>query len=219
MSRYFKFLLFPILIVSVLSCKSKATEPREDVRVIYLNGPSSVGKSVLVRALQEKLDEPYLHAGIDRVIAMMPEKINHWWGEPAEEGFSWKEIEGPEGERMYELQKGPYAERVIELNRQLVLTMLENGHNVIIDDISFGKEEVDKWRELLKNYTVLYVGLHAPLDVIEERERARGDRLPGSTRWQYDHVHVGNTYDLDIDTYHQTLEENVELILEKIPKN
>lgn len=207
------YLFVVFLVLMTFSCNSESNEHKKDVRVIYLNGPSSVGKSVLVRALQKKLDEPYLHVGIDRVIAMMPENINHWWGEPAEEGFSWKEIRGPEGERMYELQKGPYAQRVIELNRQLVLTMLENGHNVIIDDISFGKEDVDKWRELLADYSVLYVGLHAPLEVIEQRERARGDRLPGSTRWQYYTVHVGNAYDLDIDTYHQTLEENVELIL------
>ena len=32
------------------------------------------------------------------------------------------------------------------------------------------------------------------------RERSRGDRVVGLARWQYDRVHRGMTYDLEIDT-------------------
>ena len=36
-------------------------------KIIYLNGPSSSGKTTLAKALQESLEEPYLHIGIDKV--------------------------------------------------------------------------------------------------------------------------------------------------------
>jgi chloramphenicol 3-O phosphotransferase len=39
-----------------------------------------------------------------------------------------------------------------------------------------------------------------PLDVLEERERKRGDRDIGLARWLYDRVHQGIRYDLEIDT-------------------
>ncbi|MFZ0017309.1 MAG: hypothetical protein WAL10_08230 [Acetobacteraceae bacterium] len=46
-------------------------------------------------------------------------------------------------------------------------------------------------------HEVHFVGLFAPLDVLEARERQRGDRLIGLARWQYHRVHSGIAYDLD----------------------
>ncbi len=41
-------------------------------KIIILNGTSSSGKTCIVRVLQNILDEPYLEAGIDKFIWMMP---------------------------------------------------------------------------------------------------------------------------------------------------
>ena len=41
-------------------------------RIIFINGTSSSGKTSIVRALQDLLDKPYLEAGIDKFIFMMP---------------------------------------------------------------------------------------------------------------------------------------------------
>jgi chloramphenicol 3-O phosphotransferase len=57
-----------------------------------------------------------------------------------------------------------------------------------------------QYRELLAQREVHFVGLFAPLDVLEARERERGDRLIGLARWQYHRVHSGMTYDLELDT-------------------
>ncbi|WP_425441411.1 phosphotransferase-like protein [Ruegeria halocynthiae] len=38
------------------------------------------------------------------------------------------------------------------------------------------------------------------MKVLEERERRRGDRSIGLSRWQYKRVHEGMTYDLLINT-------------------
>jgi chloramphenicol 3-O phosphotransferase len=57
-------------------------------QIIYLNGPSSSGKTTLAKALQEEFEQPFLHIGIDRVIGMMPVKLNNWDGGEALQGFS-----------------------------------------------------------------------------------------------------------------------------------
>jgi chloramphenicol 3-O-phosphotransferase len=59
--------------------------------IIFLNGASSSGKTNILRALQEILEESYLDAVIDKFIWMLPErylerplgddvlgKANHW---------------------------------------------------------------------------------------------------------------------------------------------
>lgn len=51
-------------------------------KIIYINGPSSSGKTTLAQLLQQELDPPFLHIGIDRVIGMMPDKLNDWEGGP-----------------------------------------------------------------------------------------------------------------------------------------
>lgn len=212
-----KYFLVCICILIMSGCSTdEEKHPNSYVQVIYLNGSSSVGKSVLAKALQDRLEEPYLHTGIDVVIAMMPQKLNHWWGDSAEQGFSWKKISNDDEPDLYELQLGPYAKKVKALNRELVLTILKQGHNVIIDDIALGQDDVDQWRVELKGYRVLYIGVHAPLEVIEERERRRGDRLPGTARWLHGIVHKGSTYDLELDTHQHSVDENVQKIIESL---
>lgn len=48
--------------------------PNSPVQIIYLNGPSSSGKTTLAKALQHAFDDPFLHVGIDKIIGWMPEK-------------------------------------------------------------------------------------------------------------------------------------------------
>lgn len=45
----------------------------EPVQIIYLNGPSSSGKTTLAKALQHAFEEPFLHVGIDKIIGWMPD--------------------------------------------------------------------------------------------------------------------------------------------------
>jgi len=44
-------------------------------KIIFLNGPSSSGKSSVAKELQKILPEPYMHIGIDAVISMMPDSL------------------------------------------------------------------------------------------------------------------------------------------------
>lgn len=182
------------------------------IQIIYLNGPSSSGKTTLARALQHAFDDLFLHVGIDKIIGWMPEKVNDWMGGEASLGYSWKKNTDVSGNPIQELQIGPYAERIAKTFQEVVLVLIKMGHHLIIDDVSFGKKQVDEWKELLKDFSVLWIGVNAPLSILEQREKERGNRMVGSARGQFHKVHTGATYDLEIDTHHATLEENIHKI-------
>jgi chloramphenicol 3-O phosphotransferase len=183
-------------------------------QIIYINGPSSSGKTTLAQALQQEFDQPFLHIGIDRVIGMMPNKLNDWEGGPAPLGFSWRAAVDETGTPLYEIQTGPFGKKVIQTLKEMVLMMAKMGHYVIVDDVSFGKSEVDAWREALKDYRVLWIGIKAPLEVLEAREKERGNRMHGSARAQYFKVHKDVFYDLEFDTTKDSLEKMVNTIKE-----
>lgn len=189
-------------------------------QIIYLNGPSSSGKTTLAHLLQQELNFPFLHIGIDRVIGMMPDKLNDWEGGPASLGFSWKNSTDETGHLVHEIQLGPFAKKMSETLKEIVLTLARLEHYIIIDDVAFGKQDVDKWRLALKDYNVLWVGIHTPLSHLEQREKQRGDRMIGSARAQYYQVHKEVVYDLQFDTSKDSSEKIVHDIKEKLcPKN
>lgn len=181
-----------------------------------MNGPSSSGKTTLAKALQHAFEDLFLHVSIDRIIAWMPEKVNNWTGGKAPLGFSWKESKDESGNLIQELQAGPYAEKIAKTFQEVVLTLAKMGHHLIIDDISLGAKQLDEWKQILRDFKVLWVGVNAPLDILEQREKERGNRIVGSARGQFHKVHMGSTYDLSIDTHHGTLDENITKIKQLI---
>lgn len=184
----------------------------ESVQIIYLNGPSSSGKTTLAKALQDAFEEQFLHVGIDKIIGWMPEKVNNWTGGEAPIGYSWKKNEDEFGNPIQELQVGPYAQKIGKTFQEVILTLVKMGHHIIIDDVSFGKQQLDEWKEILKDFRVLWVGVNAPLAVLEQREKERGNRIQGSARGQFYKVHVDIVYDLEINTHQASIDENVQKI-------
>jgi chloramphenicol 3-O phosphotransferase len=185
-------------------------------KIIYLNGPSSSGKTTLAKALQEAFEEPFLLVGIDKIIGFMPEKVNDWRGDKASLGFSWEKGTDPTGHSVYHIHSGPFAKRIVRTLKDIALLLASQNYNLIIDDVAFGAIQVDEWKQILKNYNVLYVGVITPLDILEKREKARGDRFIGSARGQYFRVHENVAYDLEIDTHAHSLEENIQKIKTKL---
>lgn len=181
-------------------------------KIIYLNGPSSSGKTTLAKALQNAFSEPFLHIGIDKLIGFMPAKFNNWEGGSAPLGFSWEPDLDPTGHPIYQIHAGPFAKKIIGTLKDIAILLASQNYNLIIEDVAFGAIEVEEWKQTLKNYQVLYVGVVTPLEVLEERERIRGDRFLGGARGQYFKVHENVAYDLEIDTHVHTLEEAVNRI-------
>lgn len=190
---------------------------KKQYQIIYLNGPSSAGKTTIARALQNTLKEPFLVFGIDQMIFMMPEKLNDWHTHTLALGFSWQPIENEAGVvSAYKIHTGPFGKRMIQALKDIAVTLTLSGQNLIIDDVSFGKEGVQEWRNALQEFNVLWVGVTAPLEIIEKREQERGDRKIGSARWQTEHVHTEVTYDVMINTGDKTLAENIDIICKHV---
>lgn len=97
----------------------------------------------------------------------------------------------------------------------MVLTLAKMGHYIIIDDVAFGKKEVDEWRKALKDYKVLWIGMKTPLQVLEKREKERCNRINGSARAQFFQVHQDVEYDLEFDSDKDELAKILRLIKEK----
>ncbi|WP_213105769.1 chloramphenicol phosphotransferase CPT family protein [Candidatus Protochlamydia amoebophila] len=190
----------------------------ESVQIIYLNGPLSSGKTTLAKALQHAFEEPFLHIGIDKIIGCMPEKVNDLTGGGALIGYSWKKSVDESGNLIQELQTGTYAQRIGRTFQEVVLALAKMGHRILIDDVSFGKQQLDEWKKILKDFRVLWVGVNAPLAVLEQREKERGNRIQGSLRGQFHKVHADAIYDLKVDTHHLSLKESIEKIKSFTPK-
>jgi len=223
--KFFKHILLLLLSFgSLLSADQPASNTKSTpcttmntkYQIIYLNGPSSSGKTTLAHLLQQELDPPFLHIGIDRVIGMMPDKLNDWEGGPAPLGFSWKNSTDETGHPVHEIQLGPFAKKMSDSLKEIVQTLARLDHYIIIDDVAFGKQDVDKWRSALTGYNVLWVGIHTPLSLLEQREKQRGDRMIGSARAQYYQVHKGVVYDLEFDTIKDSSEKIIHDIKEKL---
>ncbi len=175
--------------------------------IIILNGVSSVGKSSICRALQAITVEPFLYMEMDACLASMPPKyFDHT------DGLSFVRGE-VDGRPTISVKTGQVAENALSGMRHAAAAMAGQGNSLIIDEVFFGDRDngfcnpVAEYRRLLAPYTLKMVGVFAPLDVIEAREAARGDRVVGMARWQFNEVHQGMRYDLEIDASTATPED------------
>lgn len=165
--------------------------------VILLNGVGSAGKSSIAKALQAITAEPFLHVAMDAFLDMMPAR---YWDHP--DGLVFETVQ-QDGKPAVVIKSGPVVDRALHGMRHAVAAMARAGNNLIVDDVLLGNEMAE-YASLLADVTFHAVGVFAPLDVLEERERERGDRLVGLARWQYDRVHLGKRYALELDTSNAT---------------
>jgi chloramphenicol 3-O phosphotransferase len=83
--------------------------------------------------------------------------------------------------------------------RHAVAAMAAQGNDLIVDEVLLDGKMAE-YAALLAGFQLFVVGVFAPLEVLEDRERRRGDRMIGLARWQFDRVHAGMKYDLELDT-------------------
>ncbi|MER9403473.1 chloramphenicol phosphotransferase [Mesorhizobium caraganae] len=162
-------------------------------KIVVLNGVGSAGKSSIARALQTITATPFLHVQMDAFIDMLPEAL-----QDHADGFSFETVL-EDGKPSVVIRSGPVGARAMRGMRHAIAAMAGQGNNLIVDDVIFN-DEIAEYRGLLSAFDLHVVGVMAPLEVLEAREAARGDRMPGLARWQYHRVHKGMDYDLEVDT-------------------
>jgi chloramphenicol 3-O phosphotransferase len=178
-------------------------------RVIVLNGTSSAGKSTLTRALQARLDGPWLGVGIDTVVFALPTAYLNppRWAEvfryvPAEPG----------SHAPFRIETGELGHRLVEGMHRMVASLVDADLSVIVDHVLLEPEWLPDLASRLAGHDVLFVGVHCPLDVVVAREAARKDRTLGQAAAQIDIVHRAGGYDLEVDTSLVTSDEAADAI-------
>jgi chloramphenicol 3-O phosphotransferase len=166
-------------------------------RIVLLNGVGSAGKSSIAKALQQITATPFLHMPMDAFIDMMPSAMFE-----GPDGLTFETIQ-EDGKPSVVIRTGPVAARVFLGMRFAIAAMARHGNDLIVDDVLVGGDKAE-YGEALAGLMVHWVGVFAPLDVLEARERERKDRMIGLSRWQFNRVHTGMAYDLEIDTSQAT---------------
>jgi chloramphenicol 3-O phosphotransferase len=167
--------------------------------IIFLNGCSSAGKSTLARALQFLSEKPYLLIGIDTFFHMMPSAYVGF-GDKADQGFHFIPEHDDLGPLM-RIENGPYGQALGKTIPKVIQTLADDGHDIILDEVLFGDESLNRYVGALKDHTVYFIGVMCDLKTLQEREILRGDRALGLGRDQIGRVHVPErSYDMIIDT-------------------
>jgi chloramphenicol 3-O phosphotransferase len=151
-------------------------------QIIFLNGTSSAGKTSIAKELQERLQEPYMLLSLDAFFLMYPEKAIDPQTKSGAEVF-------------VRLVPG-----VVEGFHKAAAALASTGNNLIIDHVLQEDEWLDQCLQCLAEYSVLFVGVKCPLNILSEREKQRSDREPGTAEYQFSKVHADRIYDVEVDT-------------------
>ena len=169
--------------------------------LIVLSGPSSAGKTTLAAALQHSFaadDQCWFVYAMDDYLGRIPfdwVTAGAHVGRNAEDGVLLDVVDGE-----FELRMGPIGRQVLRAWRGAVGSAVRSGLHVIADEVVLTEADWDGWQQELAGVDAHWVRVHADLEVLEDRERERGDRLPGQARAQYEDAHRHPTYAASVDT-------------------
>ena len=163
--------------------------------VIWLNGTSSAGKSTLAWKLQEYMEKDYYWLSNDAFTDM------------------------PHNKQYDRDWSGTYRTAITMLYRTVRL-FVEDGKNVIIDHVMTNDdkgvcEELIDCVKFMHGIHVMFLFVSCPLDELNRREKARGDRNIGNAESQFIKLMPTDIYDFVVNTYDDTTEKCAELIIEK----
>jgi chloramphenicol 3-O phosphotransferase len=160
--------------------------------IIFVHGASSSGKSTLARAVQARIERPFWHISIDhlRDSGVLPlDRFRS--GE-----FDWRKSRQAFFEGFHR-SLGAYADA---------------GNDLILEHILDTEGWIDTLHRLFSAHDVFFVAVHCPLPLLISREAARGDRPPGSAKRDFETIHAGRRYDLELNS-EDGLEANVAALL------
>lgn len=168
--------------------------------LIILNGPSSAGKSSVVKEMQKLWPRPLFTVGIDTVFTGWPERfvLDHHESDPVKESESLRIVAG----------LGPAPSWIPKLSDAFLLvsrhlleswvSMNQGGIDVVIDHCIIDPTLREQALELLAG--AFWVGVMCDIEELVRREKVRGDRYMGFASGSSAVVHQGMSYDMEIDT-------------------
>ena len=108
---------------------------------------------------------------------------------------------------------GPTGRRVLAGYRRAIAALAQSGINVVVAEAQADPFGWDDWSDALKDLRPLWVGVRCSLEECERREMERGDRIRGLAAGHYELVHLGATYDMEVDLTSSQLDDAARQIL------
>lgn len=169
--------------------------------IIVINSGSSAGGTTLSRRLQNVLPDVRLLLGVDAFLDALPD-----WAIRTDVGIRF----GADGEVEV---SDEYHERESAWYRMLA-ALARAGQPLILDEVLLGgRDGQRRLTEQFGDVEAFWVAVRCDPDVAEAREAKRPDRITGMARDQFERVHEGVVYDVEVDGGTDTPDDAVDEIL------
>ena len=155
-------------------------------RIILLNGTSSSGKTTLSGVLRTKLPPEFCYYASDQLADAQFRPV-----EPA--------------------ARSAGREKFFDAFHRSIPVMASAGIDLLVEHIVEEQQWADDLASLLAGLDVFWVGVHAPMEVINAREVQRGDRTIGEAAYHL-RTHSFCRYDCEVDTTRPTEEIATEIV-------
>jgi len=111
------------------------------------------------------------------------------------------------GNPVISLFVGDEGQKVVHGMNSAIAAYARNGCNAIVDYIAYKEDWLKDLKEKLADIKVYYVAVDIPLEVLEQREIARGTSPKGHARSHYATVYGDMKYDLRVNSHmHNAIE-------------
>jgi len=187
--------------------------------IVILNGPPRAGKSSIVAAIQDHADRPWMNLGVDVFARHVTPP--HW-----RPGIGLRPGEDrPELQAMIPTFYAALYDSMAAHSRLGLAVVADLGHHVGTPE---GLAILKDCARRVAGLPVLFVGVHAPLDIILERRSAAADAdgryvsssegepaPPPVVRWQ-EATEAPDIHDMQIDTSLVSAADAAEMIAERM---
>jgi len=168
-------------------------------QIVVLNGAPRSGKSSIVAVIQDTFDGVWMNLGVDRFMQMTPGRYLPGIGlRPGGER--------PDLEQVVVIMYRAMYDSIAAHSRLGLNVVVDVGHH---DAYSEPRGILPDCARRLIGLSVLFVGVHCPIEIIMERRRTAGWSVgkhpdgapapPPVRLWQQE-VHLPGVYDLEVDT-------------------
>lgn len=169
-------------------------------KIILLNGVSSSGKSTLAQKMTELMPD-YLLISLDDIGDLM------WKMRNKKRNPSTSELCV---ESNFEVSLKPY------LFHRIISLVHDYSYNIIVDAVIDSAKVLKDLTTIFQDNEIIFVAVHCPIQELERREKARGDRPAGHAKSQLENFHKNIKYNVEVDTFSNTIDECALKIIEFI---
>lgn len=170
--------------------------------IVLLNGAAGAGKTSICRQIQQLATTPFLYAGIDTFLRMLPARYL--------EGEEWLDVMGQHD------RPGETGRRLVSGMHGAIAALARAGTSVAADHVMVEPRWLTECATLFAGLRAYLVGVHCPPAELERRERERADRVAtvGEVARQLPIVHADKAYDVELDTASLSPDEAARAVLD-----